>query len=382
MKIFYWSPFLSNIATVDSVINSINAIKYYDEKKKINPIIIDSVGEWSQKKLDNHVFKIRQLYNYKVYNFLPKKGYLNSRISQILIFLLSFNSLRKLLIKEVPEYFIAHLIISLPLVLFSIFDFKTKLIIRISGTPKLNFVRKFFWKILSKKVYKITCPTNSTYEKLKELGIFSEDKLVILYDPIISVKKINKKKLEKIDEKFKNEDFILGIGRLTKQKNFKLLIKSFHEINFRLPKLKLIILGEGEERAALEKLIDDLELNGKVFIEGHKKNVFNYIYRCKCFVSSSLYEDPGFVIIEAGFLNKIVFAADSKTGPSEILDNSKRGFLYKNNNHQDMIRTFLNFIEKDSKNLLEKKIKLKKYSKNFTIFSHYKSLKKILFNWN
>ena len=49
MKIFYWSPFLSNIATVDSVINSIKSIKYYDYEKKINPIIIDSVGEWSQK---------------------------------------------------------------------------------------------------------------------------------------------------------------------------------------------------------------------------------------------------------------------------------------------------------------------------------------------
>ena len=379
MKIFYWSPFLSNIATVDSVINSIKSIRYYDYDKKINPIIIDSVGEWSQKKLDNHVFNIRQLYNYKVYNFLPRKGYLKSRISQILIFVLSFNSLRKLLIKEVPEYFIAHLIISLPLVLFSIFNFKTKLIIRISGTPKLNFVRKFFWKILSKKVYKITCPTNSTYEKLKKLRIFSEDKLEILYDPIISVKKINKKKLEKIDEKFNNEDFILGIGRLTKQKNFKLLIKSFYEINLRLPKLKLVILGEGEERAVLEKQINNLKLKGKVFLEGHKKNVFNYIYRSKCFVSSSLYEDPGFVIIEAGFLNKIVFAADSQTGPSEILDYSKRGFLFKNNNYQDMVKTFLNFIKEDPKNLIKKKIELKKYSKNFTIFSHYKSLKKILF---
>ena len=380
MKIFYWSPFLSNIATVDSVINSINAIKYYDSKKKINPIIIDSVGEWSQKKLDNHVYNVRQLYNYKIYSFLPKKGYLKSRISQILIFLLSFNSLRKLLIKEVPEYFIAHLIISLPLVLFSIFNFKTKLIIRISGTPKLNFVRKFFWKILSKKVYKITCPTNSTYEKFKKLKIFSEDKLEILYDPILSVKKINKKKLEEIDEKFRNEDFILGIGRLTKQKNFKLLIKSFYEINLRFPKLKLVILGEGEERAVLEKLINNLELKDKVFLEGHKKNVFNYIYRSKCFVSSSLYEDPGFVIIEAGFLNKIVFAADSNTGPTEILDYSKRGFLYKSNNYQDMVKNFLNFIEKDPKNLKEKKIELKKYTKNFTIFSHYKSLKKILFN--
>ena len=53
MKIFYWSPFLSNIATVNSVINSIKSIEFYDRKKKINPIIIDSVGEWSQKKVDN-----------------------------------------------------------------------------------------------------------------------------------------------------------------------------------------------------------------------------------------------------------------------------------------------------------------------------------------
>ena len=212
------------------------------------------------------------------------------------------------------------------------------------------------------------------------MKIFSEDKLEILYDPIISVKKINDKKLEKIDEKFKNEDFILGIGRLTKQKNFKLLIKSFYEINLRLPKLKLVILGEGEERKELQKLINNLNLNSKVFLEGYKKNVFNYIYRSKCFISSSLYEDPGFVIIEAGFLNKIVFAADSKTGPSEILNYSKRGFLYKNNNLQDMVKTFFNFVEKDPKNLMKKKIELKKYSKNFTIFSHYKSLIKLLSN--
>lgn len=382
MKIFYWSPFLSNIATVSSVINSINSIKFYDHKKKIDPIIIDSVGEWSQKKFDKHLINFRQLYNYNVYNFLPKKGYFKSRISQVLIFLLSFNSLRKIINKEVPEYFIAHLLISLPLLLFSIYNFRTKLIIRISGTPKLNFIRKFFWKILSKKVYKITCPTHSTYQKFKKLKIFPEDKLEILYDPIISVKKITEKKLEKIDEKFRNEDFILAIGRLTKQKNFKLLIKSFYEINLKFPKLKLVILGEGEERIKLEKLINDLDLKSKVFLEGHKKNVFNYIYRSKCFVSSSLYEDPGFVIIEAGFLNKIVFAADSKTGPSEILDCSKRGFLYKNNNYREMVKVFFSFTKEDPKNLMKKKIELKKYSKNFTIFSHYKSLEKLFLNKN
>ena len=83
-------------------------------------------------------------------------------------------------------------------------------------------------------------------------------------------------------------------------------------------------------------------------------------------------------MIEAGFLNKIVFAADSKTGPSEILNFSKRGFLYKNNNYKDLVRIFFNFNELDTLELKNKKIYFKKYSKNFTFFSHYKFLKKIL----
>ena len=113
---------------------------------------------------------------------------------------------------------------------------------------------------------------------------------------------------------------------------------------------------------------------------GFNENIYSYMKKAKALILSSLWEDPGFVIIEAGFLNKIVFAADSKTGPSEILDGSKRGFLYKNNDYQELVKAFFNFIEKDPKNLMEKKIELKRYSKNFTIFSHYKSLKKILFN--
>ena len=50
MKIFYWSPFLSNIATVDAVVKSINCIKKYDKEKRIIPYLIDSAGEWRKKK--------------------------------------------------------------------------------------------------------------------------------------------------------------------------------------------------------------------------------------------------------------------------------------------------------------------------------------------
>jgi glycosyltransferase involved in cell wall biosynthesis len=380
MKIFYWSPFLSNIATIDAVLKSIKSITSFDKKSEFEPCIIDAVGEWAQKTDKIEKINIKKLYQKNIYTHLPKGGYFQSRVSQSLIFIMSFIRLKKLIFKEKPEYLIAHLIISLPLLLFSIYNFESKLIIRISGTPKLNFVRKFFWKIFSKNIYKVTCPTISAYDNLKNLKIFPDSKLEILYDPIISIQEIKKKKYEKLDERFLKDEFILSIGRLTKQKNFQLLIRSFFKISEKIPEIKLIILGEGEDRFKLEKLIRKLRLDNKVFLLGHKSNVFNYLYNAKCFISSSLYEDPGFVIIEAGFLNKVVFAADSNTGPSEILDMSRRGFLFKNNNHDDLTKKYLDFVKLDTSEVKKKIINLKKYSKLFSSFSHFKNLKKILVN--
>ena len=106
MKLFYWSPFLSNIATIDAVINSINSIKKYDKNEKYITSIIDSSGEWQEKidKLDG--INIIKLYRKNYYKFLPKGNFLKSRFSQIVLFVKSFNLLRKLLIREKPDYLI------------------------------------------------------------------------------------------------------------------------------------------------------------------------------------------------------------------------------------------------------------------------------------
>ena len=380
MKLFYWSPFLSNIATIDSVINSINSLGRYGNNSKYKTFIIDSTGEW-QEKLDKILgIDIIKLYKKSYFKLLPKGNFLKSRLSQIIIFISNFNLLRKLLLKEKPDFLIAHLIISLPLVLFFFFKFETKLIIRISGTPKLNKLRRIFWTLFSKNVHIVTCPTQSTLKRLSELKIFPKEKLKLLYDPILNINTINIKKKEKIENRFTNIDYILSIGRLTKQKNFSLLITAFKEIRIKYPNLKLIILGEGEERKKLEKLIEGLSLNDYVFLEGYKKNIFNYLYNCECYISSSLYEDPGFSLIESGFLNKPVIAADSNTGPSEILDDSKNGFLFKNNDKISLVEEYLKFKNLNIQEVMNKKINLKKFSKNFSAFKHFKSLEKILSN--
>ena len=79
------------------------------------------------------------------------------------------------------------------------------------------------------------------------------------------------------------------------------------------------------------------------------------------------------------YLNKIVIAADSNTGPSEILDHSTRGFLFKNDDWRSLAEKFFEFYNSSEDILYKKKIKMKKYCRNFTFFSHYRCIKKIFY---
>ncbi|MDA7445802.1 hypothetical protein N8799_03205, partial [Candidatus Pelagibacter ubique] len=88
MKIYYWSPFLSRIATVASVIKSIEAIEDYS-KKKVDLSIIDSVGEWKQIPEKTKNIKIIKLYKKSIIEKLPRGGFLRSRFTQLVIFFLS-----------------------------------------------------------------------------------------------------------------------------------------------------------------------------------------------------------------------------------------------------------------------------------------------------
>ena len=100
--------------------------------------MINACGEWDDylSQLRDNDIKILKL-NFSYFEFLPKRGYIQSRISYIIIFLLSFLPLLRLLKKHKPNFIISHLITSLPLSLLLFFKFKTKFILRISGFQNL-----------------------------------------------------------------------------------------------------------------------------------------------------------------------------------------------------------------------------------------------------
>ena len=226
-SIVYWSPCLNKVGTMKSTLNSAISLAKYSKNFEVT--IINVFGEWTKFKgyLEKNNVKLKNLtFNY--YNLLPKDGFYKSRISYILIFLISITPLYFFIKKTKPDYFIIHLITSLPLFLSNLFELKTKIILRISGYPKLNFFRKKLWLISRNKISKVTCPTEQLRDDLVNKNIFKKDKITILFDAVINIKDFIEKK-KKIDDKpkYSYKNFFLAAGRFTRQKNFIYLINEF-----------------------------------------------------------------------------------------------------------------------------------------------------------
>ncbi len=375
-KIFYWSPHINTqIATVKSVINSALSLKKFS-CQKLDIRFINVFGEWDEHKelLIKNEIKIEDLKIFKIK--LPINGFFKSRLFYIAISFFSIFKIIQLLKKNNPDFFIAHLIV-MPILFISRFlSFETKFILRISGYPLLNNFRFLLWKFLGKKLYAITCPTESTKFMLLSRCVFEKHKIFTLYDPIFG-----KDAFSNMSKSVKNHEpkYILAIGRLTKQKNFIFLIENFYKIFDKISNYSLLIIGSGEEKKKLENRIKELNMMSKIKILSYKKNIYNYYRNADLFVLTSLWEDPGFVLLEAAMNNLLVLSSDCPNGPKEFINNEMRGFSYNSNNNEEFRQKLLYVLKNlNTKETLEKKINAKKFCRKFTFFKHYQSFSKVL----
>lgn len=372
-NLIYWAPFLGNVGTIKSTLNSALAFKKFSNQK-YNVKIINVFGEWNNylnllKK--NNIEVINLTFNY--IKFLPKNGFIKSRFSYILIFLISFFPLLKFLKKEKKSFFIAHLITSLPLFINFIFRINTKIILRISGYPKLNFLRKKFWQITTKKIFLITCPTKELMNKIHKFKIIIHPRIKFLPDAIIDINDFLIKKNEQIDLPT-NKKFLLAVGRLTRQKNYKYLINEITDFLKSNSDYDLVILGDGEERNTLKKKINDLNLNNRIFICGYKNNPYSYMTKASALILSSLWEEVGFVIVESALSNLLIFSSNCPNGPKEFLDNGNAGYLF-NTNEKYALK---DMIEKIKLHNYRKKILAKKNCLKYTKLRHFRVFNNIL----
>jgi glycosyltransferase involved in cell wall biosynthesis len=119
---------------------------------------------------------------------------------------------------------------------------------------------------------------------------------------------------------------ILGVGRLTRQKDFSTLVLAFAEVRRRRT-ARLIILGEGEDRPALEAMVHELGLAQDVALPGFRDNAAAYMAGSEVFALSSAWEGLPTVLIEALAAGARVVSTDCPSGPREILQEGRLGAL-------------------------------------------------------
>ena len=376
-KVIYWSPCLNPVGTIKSTINSAVSLSKYSEDYEV--AIINACGEWD-KYLDyfkeNHVKIIN--FKYSFFKYLPKHGYVQSRFSYVIIFLLCFFPLIKLIKSSKPDFFIAHLITSLPLMVMNLFKTDTKFILRISGMPRLNLIRKSFWKVVSTKLYMVTSPSIELMNKLISINLFDQNKITFLPDAIIDIKQFISKKNSEINnfKKFDQKKLIFAAGRLTKQKNFSYLIDEFSIFLKHNDQFILIILGDGEERNKLEKKIIKKKLQKNIYLTGYVENVFKYFKNGEVFVLSSLWEEVGFVMVEAALTNLFIISSNCPNGPTEFLSDGKHGILFESNKKGELSNSLIKYA--NLKSVKKHKFEIKKNTKQYTKYRHFQKLNDIL----
>ncbi|MDA9875088.1 glycosyltransferase [Flavobacteriaceae bacterium] len=132
--------------------------------------------------------------------------------------------------------------------------------------------------------------------------------------------------------------FILAVGRLNNViKQFDQLIDAYLQTNFFKAQIPLYIIGEGKDRGALEKQINEKDIVGYVHLLGFKSNVKQYMKLAKIVVMSSSVEGFPMVLLEALNYGTPVVSFDCPSGPSELIIDGENGLLVENQNFEALI---------------------------------------------
>jgi glycosyltransferase involved in cell wall biosynthesis len=174
----------------------------------------------------------------------------------------------------------------------------------------------------------IVAVSNGVADDLVRKTGIPRDRVDVIYNPIITPTLLAAAAQPPTDGWcFENSaPVVLGVGRLSAQKNFRLLVDAFASLR-RERNARLVILGEGPERAALEARIRELHLQDDVLLPGFVDNPYAWMSRAGVLVLSSDFEGLPTVLVEALAVGTPVVSTDCPSGPREILLDGALGEL-------------------------------------------------------
>ncbi|MFX1328196.1 MAG: glycosyltransferase [Promethearchaeota archaeon] len=265
-----------------------------------------------------------------------------------------------------------------------IFNIKIPLIVCVHTNPKLAYKENLKYlnnviKILySLKSTNKIVTISKTMQDIMELDYkIRKNKLKTIYNgiDIKRIKELSEKKIEDYKLIFETKELIkfITVGRLVELKAHDFLIKTFNNVKKIVPNSKLLIIGHGPLKKDLQTLINNLNLKDDVFLLGYKKNPFKYIANSDIFVLSSKYEGLPMVLLEALTCEIPIISTNCETGPKEILDYNKFGFLVDVMNSKELAEKMV-YLAKNPEIL-------KNYSKKSAQRAKFFDFEKIRTDW-
>lgn len=214
---------------------------------------------------------------------------------------------------------------------------QTKLIVREANSFRaqrdhLSPIRMMFERLTAGILYRfanrILVNSKGSREELSEATWIDKNRIDILPNPLdlMTIRRQARKEVpDRIQQFVNSSPFVVAAGRLEKAKGFDLLIKSFAAMGNK--KARLVIMGEGNCRTELDKLIHRLQMQKRILLAGFVNNPYPVMEKADLFVLSSRYEGMPNVLLEAMALGKPIVATDCPSGPAELLQDGRYGRL-------------------------------------------------------
>ena len=215
--------------------------------------------------------------------------------------------------------------------------------VKISQIDTKKNVSKFFKTRQLRKIYNnknIICVSKGLEDDLLSLKI-KPLSIQTIYN-FFNFEHILNLSNAKLDYDFPN-DYIVHVGRFSKDKRHDILIKAFHKIENK--DIKLVLVGDGAEKQNINLLIEKLNLQDRVILMGFQQNPYPIIKKAKMLVLSSEHEGFGNVIVESLILNTIVVSTDCPYGPYEILNDNLSQCLVEMNDDISLSKVINNILE-------------------------------------
>lgn len=216
------------------------------------------------------------------------------------------------------------------------------------------------WTITRKNLYRYaSCLiVQSDHSKSYFSRLINQEKIRILPNPLSKDIENNR------DLTIPKSNIVLSVGRLDTNKNQKMLITAFAQIN--APNWELVLVGDGQRRKELEHLVEQLEITEKVVFTGNIRHTSDYYNKAKIFAFTSRSEGFPNVLIEAMYHGLAIVSTNCDSGPAELIQDGINGYLIPVDD-VEALKTKLEELMRDEalRNKLGESAKSK--SKNFTL---------------